>query len=228
MLNTIVKGDCLEILSKVEDKSIDCIFTDVPYKQEFQGGPMAKARPNYINIKNYGSNVDLDYTDFFELCIKKLKTINFFTFCDKETKFEFIKLAKEKGFGYKELCFCKTSPTPFCNNQWLPDVEYGIHIFKDLEIMGDYKTKRSFFVMANFKEENVNHPTAKKISICCSILKNITKENQLVLDPFSGSGTTAIACLRLKRNFICIEKDEKYYNNSMMRLNNEKSNKRLF
>lgn len=228
MINSIVKGDCLEVLNSIEDNSIDCIFTDVPYKQDFHNRGMSKDRPNHMKIKEYGSDSELDYTAFFNLCISKLNHINFFTFCDKETKFEFIKLAKENDFGYKELCFCKTSPTPFCNNQWLPDVEYGIHIFKDLEVMGSYETKRSFFVMGNFKEPDINHPTAKKVSVCCQILKNITKEGQLILDPFSGSGTTAIACSRIKRNFICIEKNEDYYKASCERLATEQSKKRLF
>lgn len=39
-------------------------------------------------------------------------------------------------FNYKELCFCKTSPTPSCNNQWLPDVEFGLRIFKEIRVRG--------------------------------------------------------------------------------------------
>lgn len=224
----IINADCMDILKQLPGKCIDCVFTDVPYKQEFLGGRMTKDRPNYLKIKEYGSDTDLDYTDFFELCMVKLNSVNFFTFCDKETKFEFIKMAKEKDFRYKELCFCKTSPTPFCNNQWLPDVEYGVHIFKDLEVIGNYKTKRSFWIMDNFREDGIPHPTAKKVSVCQQILENITKEGQIVLDPFSGSGTTAIACHRLKRRFICIEKDPEYWEKSCERLKAEQAQLQLF
>lgn len=217
-VNQIINADCLDILKELPDKSLSCIFTDPPYKQEFHGRDMSKDRPNYLKISEYGSNKDFDYNELFNLCIKKLKQINFFTFCDKETKYEFILLAKKYNFGYKELCFCKTSPTPFTNNQWLPDVEFGLHIFKDLPIMGDYSTKRSFFIMPNFKEENIEHPTPKKIKIVEQILKNITNENDLVLDCFSGSGTTAIACHNLNRRFICIEKDKEYWKKSVERL----------
>lgn len=227
-INSIILGDCLEVMKKLPDKSVDLVLTDVPYKQEFHGRGMSKDRPNYLKIKDYGSNKNLNYKDFFGLCLKKLKNINFFTFCDKETKYEFITLAKQYGFGYKELSFCKTSPTPFCNNQWLPDVEYGIHIFKDLPVMGDYNTKKSFYVMDNFRENGISHPTAKKVSVCQKILQNISLENDLVLDCFSGSGTTAIACHNLKRRFICIEKDKSYWEASVKRLQDARLQTNIF
>lgn len=217
-INKIINADCFDILKQLPDKSVDLVFTDVPYKQEFYGRGMAKSRPNYLNIRDYGSNLNLNYTEFFELSLQKLKQVNFFTFCDKETKFEFISLAKKYKFGYHELAFCKTSPTPFTNNQWLPDIEWGLHIFKNIKVMGEYKTKRSFFTMPNFKEKDINHPTPKKVEIVEAILKNISLENDLVLDPFSGSGTTAIACHDLNRKFICIEKDIDYWKASVERL----------
>lgn len=219
--NRIINADCMDILKQLPDKCIDLVLTDPPYKQEFHGRGMSKDRPNYLKIKGYGSTKDFDYSEFFELVLKKMKKINFFTFCDKETKYEFITLAKQNGFGYHEVAFCKTSPTPFTNNQWLPDVEWGLHIFKDLEVMGDYTTKRSFFIMPNFKEAAIDHPTPKRVDIVGKILQNVSKENDLILDCFSGSGTTAIACHRLKRRFICIEKDHDYWQASVKRLEEE-------
>lgn len=227
-INKIINADCLDILKELPDKSIDLVLTDPPYKQEFHGMSMAKNRPNYLKISDYGSNQHLNYENFFDLCLLKMKEINFFTFCDKETKFEFISLAKKHKLGYKELAFCKTSPTPFTNNQWLPDIEWGLHIFKNLKVMGDYKTKRSFFTMSNFKEKGINHPTPKKVEIVQAILKNISMENDLVLDCFSGSGTTAIACHNLKRRFICVEKNYDYYKASIERLEKIEEQMELF
>lgn len=217
-INKIHYGNCMDFMRQLPDKSVDCILTDVPYKQEFHGRGMAKDRPNYIKMAEYGSNKNLDYGDFFELCIKKMKQINFFTFCDKETKFEFIKMAKEKGYGYEEIPYCKTSPCPFANNQWLPDKEWGLHIFKNIPVRGNYETKRGFSVVTNLREPNIDHPTPKKVSEIVRILKNITDENDIVLDPFSGSGTTAIACHRTGRRFICVELDKEYYEDSVKRL----------
>ena len=226
-INKIINADCMDILRQLPDKCIDLVFTDVPYKQEFHGRGMSKDRPKYLQISQYGSSLNIDYSNFFELALLKMKKVNFFTFCDKETKFEFINLAKKNKFGYKEIAFCKTSPTLFTNNQWLPDIEWGIHIFKDLEVMGSYETKRSFFVMQNFQEPNICHPSPKKVEIVKQILKNISKPNDLILDCFSGSGTTAIACHNLNRQFICIEKDYDYWKASVERLNNVQAQLKL-
>lgn len=227
-MDKIYLGDCMEVMERLEDHTIDLVLTDVPYIQEFHDRGFSGKRPNYKKIAEYGSNKELDYTEFFELCLRKMKKVNFFTFCDKETKFEFIRMAKEKGFGYREIPFCKTSPTPFVNSQWLPDVEWGLHIFKDIEVMGDYRTKRGWSTVNNLKEEGINHPTPKKVSEVERILLNISKEGDLVLDPFSGSGTTLIACYNQKRHYIGIEKDETYYNDSWIRLEQHRQQLSLF
>ena len=77
------------------------------------------------------------------------------------------------------------------------------------------------------KEKRI-HPTQKPVDLFGQILRDYSKENDLVLDCFSGSGTTAIACHRLKRRFICIEKDKDYYEASVKRLEEEKKQLTLF
>lgn len=72
------------------------------------------------------------------------------------------------------------------------------------------------------------HPTQKPISLIMYLLERSTNPDSLVLDCFSGSGTTAIACHRLNRRFICIEKDKDYYEASVKRLENEQKQLTLF
>jgi len=55
-----------------------------------------------------------------------------------------------------------------------------------------------------------NHPTVKPIKLMEYLVKLVSKEGAVVLDPFLGSGTTAIACVKLNRKFIGIEKEEEY------------------
>lgn len=73
-----------------------------------------------------------------------------------------------------------------------------------------------------------NHPTIKPLGIFETLVKNSSRENDLVLDCFSGSGTTAIACHRLNRRFICIEKDKDYYEASVKRLEDAQKQLTLF
>lgn len=68
------------------------------------------------------------------------------------------------------------------------------------------------------KKERTEHPTQKPIKLITTLLKWCTNEDQVILDPFAGSGTTALACLENNRNYICIEKNEKYYKEAIDRI----------
>lgn len=71
------------------------------------------------------------------------------------------------------------------------------------------------------------HPTQKPIALLEYLVKTYSNEDSVILDNCSGSGTTAIACKQLGRNFICVEKDLEYYNKSVERLNNTVYRRRL-
>lgn len=77
-------------------------------------------------------------------------------------------------------------------------------------------------------DSNRFHPTQKPIALISYLMERSTNPDSLVLDCFSGSGTTAIACHRLKRKFICIEKDKDYFEASVKRLEDEQRQGLLF
>ncbi len=64
------------------------------------------------------------------------------------------------------------------------------------------------------------HPTIKPISVTEKIIRNSSKENFTILDPFMGSGTTGVACINTNRDFIGVELDEKYYKIAEERIKN--------
>lgn len=66
--------------------------------------------------------------------------------------------------------------------------------------------------------QRFSHPTAKPLSLIETLVKGYTNEGDLVLDPFAGSGTTAVACQNLNRNFIAMELHEEYVNIGRKRL----------
>ena len=63
------------------------------------------------------------------------------------------------------------------------------------------------------------HPTIKPLNITEKIIRNSSKENNTILDPFMGSGTTGVACINTNRNFIGVELDKKYYKIAEERIN---------
>jgi site-specific DNA-methyltransferase (adenine-specific) len=62
------------------------------------------------------------------------------------------------------------------------------------------------------------HETQKPIALFEYLIKTYTNEGDIVFDGFSGSGTTAVACIKTNRNFICIEKEKEYYDKSIKRI----------
>ena len=70
----------------------------------------------------------------------------------------------------------------------------------------------------DFYEERRYHPTQKPLKLINRLVRASSNEGDKVLDPFAGSGTTAIACYNLNRQFICIEKNKEYYELSLKRL----------
>lgn len=72
------------------------------------------------------------------------------------------------------------------------------------------------------------HPTQKPIDLLCYLVRTYTNEGDTVLDNCSGSGTTAVACVKEKRHFICFEKDPVYWKKSVERVRNEMAQLTLF
>ena len=72
------------------------------------------------------------------------------------------------------------------------------------------------------------HPTQKPLNLISYLIQRSSNENDLILDCFSGSGTTAVACHNLRRRFICIEKDYDYWKASVERLKNAQAQLKLF
>ena len=103
------------------------------------------------------------------------------------------------------------------------------------EIKGSYGDSGSaarFFYCAKASKaergEDNNHPTVKPLALCQYLLKLISKENYIVLDPFLGSGTVAVACLQNNRNYIGFEIDEAYFTIAEKRIKDAKMQLKLF
>ena len=126
--------------------------------------------------------------------------------------------------NFNILCWCKTNPIPAVNNTWLPDIEYCL-VFKGKNAPrynDGIENKSKWFVSAINKTDKdlYNHPTIKAIELVKRHLKHsVVNNDYVVLDPFLGSGTTAVACKEIGCKYIGFEIDEKYYNIAKDRLN---------
>ena len=216
-------GDCLELMKKIPDNSVDCVVTDPPYDVHAgKGGGAFGNRNSYKEIEFMSNGFDEVVLD--EL-MRVMKKIDIYIFCSqKQVPFLLDYFVNKHNCNWNLLAWHKTNPVPTCRNKYLSDTEY---IFfareKGVPIYGEYSTKKTYYVTpVNTKEKKLyNHPTVKPQMILKNLIINSSKENDIVLDPFMGSGSTGVAAKELKRNFIGMELDDKYFNIAKERINKE-------
>lgn len=111
------------------------------------------------------------------------------------------------GMGYESIVVCHAKG----RSRWNGGGKHGVYTFN-----------KGSGGMPNV------HPTQKPLLLMEQLLRDFTDPGELVADPFSGSGTTGVACIRLGRRFIGWERDEKYYEAALKRLRNAKPQGDLF
>lgn len=225
-VNRIINADCLDVLRELPDKCVDLVLTDPPYLiKNTNAGGNSKFSQSIQNMNNQIKEANLTNgvsLDFCKEIIRIQKKVNAYIWCNKEQILDYLLFfVKENKCSFDILCWQKDNAMPTFNNKYLTDKEYCLYFRKGGYCQPDnYKNAKTIFnEPINIKDKNLyDHPTIKPLKIFKTLIKNSSKENDLVLDCFSGSGTTAIACHNLNRRFICIEKDREYWQKSVERL----------
>lgn len=209
-------GDCLEILKTIPDKSIDLIVTDPPYQISITGGAMIEEKQiRYVQEKQL-SGIDNGYNpQILDECLRVLKAINIYIFCSHYQIVPLLeKFVNERKCHFNILTWHKENPLPYCGNTYLKDTEW-ILFFREqgVPLYGNWKTKKTWYTSTiNVKDKaRYQHPTIKPLNIIRNFITNSSKAGDVILDPFSGSGTTGVACVQTGRNFIGCEINESYY-----------------
>lgn len=230
-INNVYLGDSNELIKLLDDKSIDCIYTDVPYLYECGGGgssPVAlRIRANADRLAEAGIDKGFDY-DIFNEFARVMKKCNLFIWCSKLQLFDianwWLEWARKKNvrLNYEILVWNKTNPTPATNNTWLPDTEYCLYFRETgVKLNDGYENKHKFYVsgLNVIDKNNYEHPTCKPFEFVEKHLLHVTQPGDVVLDPFAGSGTTLLACKRNGRNYIGFEIDPHWVDVMKDRLN---------
>lgn len=217
LIGKITCADCLDILKHLPDKCVDLVLTDPPYGIKYARGKNAFG--NTITEK-IPTTKDLDW--------------------DSETPeqiiFDEMLRVSKKAIIFGGNYFTDKLPVSKCWIVWDKVGENKFdNPFADVELAwtNDSKVcKKITCIQQGFINEDKSqpriHPTQKPLKLFETILSDYSKENDLVLDCFSGSGTTAVACHNLKRRFICIEKDPEYWKASCERLEQAQRQQTLF
>jgi len=237
--NTIVCGDALLELKKFPDESIDLILTDPPYQIRWKSQIELHGRKafyhNYQELKEF-DNIDVKelykkiYPEFDRI-LKSTGSLLMFVRNEKVT------YAVDEGLRNNLdtktiISWHKTNPLPQVRKvNYLSSIEsilWQARWFdKKIQFTFNFKKQKE---MHNFIEmpicsgnERTSHPTQKPLKLIEHLIEIHSNPNDLILDPFIGSGTTAVACKRLKRNFIGIDISEKYVKLAEQRIKNTPS-----
>ena len=221
------QGDCLELMKDIPNKSIDLIVTDPPYKLTSRGGSGTmggywkeeKAKKGVIFDNN--SISCKEYLPEFYRILKNKSIL--YLMCNNTNLQEMINVATQSGFKFvKSLIWEKGNK--ICGRYYMNCFEYILLFRKG----GDKPIKNcgtpDILKVPIKKQKDINgknlHDTEKPVELMKILIENSSDENDIILDPFMGIGSTGIASKELKRNFIGIELDEKYFNIAKERINN--------
>lgn len=199
MENTIITGDCIEIMRKMENKSIDLVLTDPPY-----------------NAKNIGPHQRTYSLGTMQLPEKEYKK-----FC-KEWFKEALRVGKALVFtpGIANVCFypqpywilCWHKPAAVSFNRmggfnaWEPIMVYG-KTAKGKRLGQDYILVNTLNLDQGPRK---NHPCPKPPLLIKKLIDVFSNEGDLILDPFNGSGTTTWGAKQMGRRFIGIDINSEY------------------
>ena len=202
-VNSIYQRDCLEAMKKIPNKSIDLIITDPPYGDNCNYGRWNKGIAN-----NQHPLISCMALFEFQRILKNNAVVYNFT---SWKHYPFL-----TEFIMRYTCF-KIRHLIVCNKKGMK-LGYGFRNKYELILVlekgkGKYYLK-DFANVIDFDtitHTQTSHPHKKPERMIERLLNHSSKEGDVVLDPFLGEGTTAVACKKLGRNFIGFEIDSNYF-----------------
>ncbi|GEN30855.1 DNA (cytosine-5)-methyltransferase 1/site-specific DNA-methyltransferase (adenine-specific) [Cerasibacillus quisquiliarum] len=210
--------DRIRVLQK-EKIIVDHIITDPPFA--------ISQKNNFNTMKNPRKGVYFgDWDNSFDLYTwigeyEKIldKNGSFIVFCSYRYISFIIEEMESNNLIVKDVIrWNKTNPMPRnINRRYVQDTEFAIWAVKKNAKWVFNKPKDVPYLRTGFDfpvvsgKEKTDHPTQKSLQLMKEIVRIHTKENQLIMDPFMGSGTTGVAALELNRRFIGIEINQDYF-----------------
>lgn len=244
-INSIICGDCTTLLQQVPDDTADLIFADPPYNLQLEGDlfrpDMSMVNPVNDGWDRFGSFSEYDsFTEaWLGECRRVLKPGGcIWVIGTYHNIFRVGKILQDKGFWIlNDIIWIKTNPMPnfrgarFTNAHetliWAVKSKtsrYTFH-YRSMKTFNDDLQMRSDWLIPvcrgaeRVKEEGHRaHPTQKPEELLYRIILATTNPEDLVLDPFAGSGTSAVVAKRLGRYFLGFERDASYIEMATMRL----------
>ena len=209
--NNIYLGDCLDLMVDIPDKSIDMILCDLPY------GEVNRKSSGLRNLNkgiadDCNINLKILCSEYARICKGTV-----YLFCGIEQISELTKELKKYKFSTRLGQWEKTNPSPMNGDKvWLSGSEFCVIGRKPKSVFNRHCEKPIWKYPVG---RNKLHPTQKPVELFEYLINSSTNPGELVLDNCIGSGTTAVAAINTRRNFIGFELDQHYYQIANTRIN---------
>jgi modification methylase len=242
----IVLGDCIEVLNQMPEESVDLIFADPPYNLQLAGELLRPNNSKVMGVDNDWDqfNSFKDYDEFsrkwLKACQRVLKqTGSLWVIGSYHNIFRIGSVLQDLGFWIlNDIIWRKTNPMPnFRGRRFTNAHETLIWCGKNSSTKGytfNYDSMKSLNEGLQMRSDwllplctggerlkrngHKAHPTQKPESLISRVILSTSKPGDLIVDPFSGSGTTAAVAKRFSRRFIGIEQSKEYVEISRQRL----------
>ena len=223
----LYRGDCLKWMSVIPDGSVDMILCDLPYGTTACKWdtviPFEPLWAQYRRVAKRNAAIVLTASQPFTTA---LIASNFtdFRYCwvwEKQQPTGFLDARRKPMKAHEDVCVFYGATATY-NPQGLKDVQVknsrknkaGSGVYGAVGA-DDYVQKEGNFPRSVLKIDRVTHgqvhPTQKPVALMEYLIRTYTQEGETVMDNCMGSGTTGVACVNTGRNFIGIERDEKYF-----------------
>lgn len=224
--------DCFNIFSEIEDSSIDLVLCDMPYgTTQCKWDTVLDLEKMWRALNRISKVVVLTACQPFTstLVLSNIKSFKYCWYWKKSKATGHLNAKKQPLRNIEEVCvfslvtkynpqFTEGRPYPGRGRK-VHSSTYGVH--------GGFREDNPGvrYPHQMLEVQGVNkpiHPTQKPVALMEYLIKTYSNEGDTVLDFCMGSGTTGVACKRLNRNFVGIEKDETYFKIAEERINNER------
>lgn len=228
----IYNEDCIKGLKKLPNDCIDLIVTDPPYMISKPGKNINIGERIRVNLDfgswNHFSSVANYYQfteQWFSECCRVLKPGGWIYIFFSHQKLGFFDLSLASKYRLKHkttFAWLKTNPYPAFRTNWLSASEF---VWIGCKHKGTIKNYLSHKEMYNYiltpnksSYGETSHPTEKPKIVIERFIRSSSHERDIVLDPFIGSGTTAVVCKYLNRRYIGFESNSNYYKIALERI----------
>lgn len=236
----IIRGDCLEVMKGIKEESIDMILTDPPYMISREAKIARSRNPLKRRSKYQGKDISLmfgewdifeteeQYWEFIYSALEQFKRIlkaggHMLIFFDKFKITPLVEWCRKNDFLPRQpLYWLKNNPCPMARKVSFMTAHEFIFWATKHTTSRKYSTFHyelgqhpDYFIHCippkKSKSDGIRqHPCQKPVKLLEWLISYLSNENEVILDPFAGSGSTGVAALNLNRKCILIEKSPQY------------------